>query len=151
MFMNLKLQRRLAADILKCGENRVWLDSESLDSIAEAVTKEDIRQLIQDGLIKRKPVKGISRSRARMRLQQRRKGRRRGYGRRKGRKTARMSRKTKWIIRIRALRKRLKYLRETGLIDSRTYRMLYRKAKGGEFRSISHLNSYIQAQGLIKG
>ena len=47
------------------------------------------------------------------------------------------------MIRIRALRKRLKYLRDTGIIDRRTYRMLYRKAKGGEFRSVAHFNAYL--------
>ena len=146
--MNLKLQRRLAAHILKCGENRIWMDPDELETIAEAVTKEDVRGLIADGLIKRKPVKGTSRARARIRALQRAKGRRRGHGRRKGRKTARMPRKRKWIIRIRALRRRLKELKESGKLETRTYRLLYRKAKGGEFRSISHLESYIEAHGL---
>jgi len=81
---------------------------------------------------------------------QKRKGRRRGHGSRKGKKTARLSRKAAWILRIRALRRRLRYLRDTGIIDRRTYRMLYMKAKGGEFRSVSHLNAYLESQGLIK-
>ncbi len=150
MVMNLKLQRRLAASILKCGENRVWMDPDELETIAEAVTKEDIRGLIEDGLIKRKPVRGTSRARARIRAIQRSKGRRRGHGRRKGRKTARMPRKRKWIIRIRALRKKLKELKEAGMLETRAYRILYRKAKGGEFRSVAHLESYIESQKLIK-
>jgi large subunit ribosomal protein L19e len=149
--MNLKLQRRLAAEILKCGENRVWMDPDELETIAEAVTKEDVRGLIADGLIKRKPVKGTSRARARIKAIQRAKGRRRGHGRRKGKKTARMPRKRRWIIRIRALRKRLRELKESGKLETRTYRILYRKAKGGEFRSVSHLNSYIEAHKLLEG
>ena len=48
------------------------------------------------------------------------------------------------MMRIRALRKRLRELRDKGVIDRRTYRMLYLKAKGGEFRSVSHLNAYIE-------
>lgn len=141
--MNLKLQRKMAAKILKCGENRIWVDPTALEDVASAATKEDVRELIESGVIKRKPVKGISRARINKRRLQRKKGRRRGHGRRKGKKTARMSKKEAWMIRIRALRKRLKYLRDTGIIDRRTYRMLYRKAKGGEFRSVAHFNAYL--------
>ena len=140
--MNLKLQRKMAAKILKCGENRIWIDPTALEDVASAATKEDVRELIESGVIKRKPVKGISGARINKRRLQRKKGRRRGHGRRKGKKTARMSKKEAWMIRIRALRKRLKYLRDTGIIDRRTYRMLYRKAKGGEFRSVAHFNAY---------
>ena len=150
MAMDLRLQRRLAAEILKCGTNRVWFDSSALDEISTAATKEDIRRLIEQGLIKRKPVKGVCRVRIKYRKAQKRKGRRRGHGSRKGKKTARMSRKEAWILRIRALRKRLRYLRDKGLIDRRTYRILYRKAKGGEFRSVAHLNTYLESQGLLR-
>ena len=148
--MDLRLQRRLAAEVLECGMNRVWFDPSALDEIASAATKEDIRRLIERGLIKRKPVKGISRARINKKKAQRRKGRRRGHGSRKGKKTARMPRKRAWVLRIRALRRRLRYLRDTGQIDRRTYRMLYMKAKGGEFRSVAHLNAYLESQGLIK-
>jgi len=148
--MDLRLQRRLAASVLKCGENRVWFDPTALEDIATAATKNDIRELIEQGVIKRKPVKGICRARINKKRMQKRKGRRRGHGSRKGKKTARMPRKRLWIIRIRAIRRRLRYLRNSGHIDRRTYRMLYRKAKGGEFRSVSHLNAYIEQMGLLK-
>ncbi|RLI03882.1 50S ribosomal protein L19e [Candidatus Bathyarchaeota archaeon] len=148
--MDLKLQRRLAAEVLDCGINRVWLDPTALDKISEAATKEDIRKLVEEGLIKRKQVKGVCRVRINWKKRQKRKGRRRGHGSRKGKKGARASRKRLWINRIRVLRRRLKYLRDKGLIDRRTYRVLYRKAKGGEFRSLSHLNSYLISQGIIK-
>ncbi|OYT35365.1 50S ribosomal protein L19e [Archaeoglobales archaeon ex4484_92] len=141
--MNLNLQRRLAANLLKCGKNRVWFDLSSLDEISTAATKEDIRELIEKGLIKRKPLVGSSKARIRKKRMQKRKGRRRGHGSRKGKRTARMPRKRLWILKIRAIRRRLKHLRDSGKIDRRTYRILYRKAKGGEFRSVAHLNSYI--------
>jgi large subunit ribosomal protein L19e len=137
--------------MLECGENRVWIDPDALDDIASAATKEDIRKLIEDGLIRRKPVRGISRARANKRRMQRSKGRKRGHGSRKGKKGARMPSKRLWIIRIRALRRRLSSLRDEELIDRRTYRILYRKAKGGEFRSIAHLNAYLKTQGLVEG
>ncbi len=143
--MDLRLQRRLAAQILDCGVNRVWIDPNALDEVAAAATKDDVRELIEKGLIKRKPVQGVSRARINKRRAQKRKGRRRGHGRRKGKKTARLSRKRAWILRVRALRKRLRELKEQNVIDRRTYRILYRKVKGGEFRSVSHLNAYIES------
>ncbi|RUM34088.1 MAG: 50S ribosomal protein L19e [Archaeoglobus sp.] len=147
----LRFQRRLAAQILKCGENRIWINPDALEDVASASTKEDVRELIESGVIKRKPIKGISRARINAKKAQRRKGRGRGHGRRKGKKTARMPRKEQWMIRIRAIRRRLRYLRDTGVIDRRTYRMLYMKAKGGEFRSVAYLNAYLQTQGILNG
>ena len=147
---DLRFQRRLAAQILNCGGNRIWINPEALEDVSSASTKEDIRELIESGAIKRKPVKGISRARINARKAQRKKGRRRGHGRRKGKKTARMPKKELWMIRIRAIRRRLRYLRDTGAIDRRTYRMLYMKAKGGEFRSLSHLDAYLKTQEIIK-
>jgi len=142
--MDLRLQRRLAAEVLKCGKNRIWFDPEALEDISTASTKEDIRELIEKGAIKKKAVKGICRARINELRIKKRKGRRSGYGSRKGKKTARMPRKRLWILRIRALRRRLRELKASGQIDGRTYRILYRKAKGGEFRSVAHLNAYIQ-------
>ena len=147
--MDLRFQRKIAAALLDCGENRIWMDPTALEDIAGAVTKEDVRELIEQGLIKRKPERGISRARINKRKAQRRKGRRRGHGRRKGRKGARMSKKELWMRRIRPIRRRLRYLRDSGIIDRRTYRILYRKAKGGEFRSVAHLNSYLESQGIM--
>ncbi len=142
--MDLRLQRRLAAEVLECGENRIWFDPEAIEEISTASTKQDIRELIEKGVIKRKPVKGVCRARInRMRLKKR-KGRRSGYGSRKGKKTARMPRKRLWMLRIRAIRRRLKDLKASGQIDRKTYRILYRKAKGGEFRSVAHLNAYVE-------
>ena len=45
---------------------------------------------------------------------------------------------------IRALRSLLKEKRDNNTIDVSTYRKLYRKAKGGEFRSRAHLNANIE-------
>ncbi len=150
MQMNLRFQREMAAKILDCGVNRIWIDPDAIEEVAGAATKDDVRELIERGLIKRKPVKGISRARINKRKAQRKKGRRRGHGRRKGRATARMPKKRAWIMRIRALRRRLRELKKNKEIDTRTYRMLYRKAKGGEFRSVAHLNQYLEIHGLMR-
>lgn len=51
----LKMQRRIAAELLKCGENRVWIDPEKVDEVASAITREDIRRLIKEGVIRKNP------------------------------------------------------------------------------------------------
>ncbi|AFD00095.1 LSU ribosomal protein L19E [Methanocella conradii HZ254] len=139
-------QKRLAADILKIGVTRVWMDPERLEDIATAITREDLRKLIEDGVIKRKPVVGISRGRARERAAKRAKGHRKGHGSREGAAGARAPKKEQWMRRIRAQRKVLRAMRDEKAIDARTYRILYRKAKGGEFRNVAHLKSYIAYQ-----
>jgi len=135
----LRYQKRLAAKVLKCGENRVWMDPDALEEIAEAITTEDIRRLIREGKITALQKQGVSRARAKVILKQKKKGRRKGQGSRKGKKTARMPRKEQWMIRIRALRKLLRELREEGKITKTEYRKLYMAAKGGQFRSKAHL------------
>src|SRR3989344_4945269 len=117
--MILKSQRRIAAQLLKVGLNRIWFDPERLDEIKESITKADIRSLIQDGAIQKKPETGISR----------------------GRKRA-------WILKIRAQRKLLGRLRQKKVITPKTYSLLYRKAKGGFFRSTRHIHLYAQEHKL---
>ncbi len=144
--------RRLAAAELKAGESRVWInpDPEVAGEIADAITHEDIRSQIEAGNIKAKPKKGNSRARFRAKAEKKAYGHCKGPGHRRGAKGARTPRKEQWMAKIRALRKRLKELREGGQIDRHTYRMLYRKSKGGEYRSTAHLNAYIKAKGLSR-
>ncbi len=148
--MDVKFQRRLAASILKCGEERVWMDPNALDEIKEAVTREDIKMLIKRGLIKRKKIKGTSRVRANYIKMQKEKGRRKGPGSRKGKKYARYPRKERWMKTIRPIRATLKDLRDSGKIDRHTYRRFYRLAKGGTFKSRNHLLMHLKTEGYIK-
>ena len=148
-----KTQKKLAASELAVGKSRVWInpDAEAAGEIAEAITREDIRAQIESGNIKAKPQKGNSRARFRARAAKRAYGHQKGAGSRKGAKGARSPRKEQWMAKIRAQRKRLRELRESEQIDQHTYRMLYRKSKGGEYRSIAHLDAYIKAKGLARG
>ncbi len=148
--MQLKIQKRLAAQILKSSENDIWLDSNRLDELKEAITKADIKSLIKDKAIKAKKIRGISRYRTRKRNQQKSKGRRRGSGSLKGSRGARLSKKRGWINRIRIQRVFLQNLRDKGVISKSSYRSLYMKSKGGFFRSKRHIKIYIQEQGIIK-
>ncbi|MCW7076235.1 MAG: 50S ribosomal protein L19e [Candidatus Syntrophoarchaeum sp.] len=142
---NLQHQKRLAAKVLNVGVGRVWFDPEESDTIAEAVTREDIRDRIEEGIIKKKPVKGVSRGRARIRAEKRRYGHLRGHGKRKGAKYARLPKKKRWITKIRAQRRLLKRLRDDNTLDRSTYRMIYNKAGGGEFRDLNHLKTFIES------
>ena len=146
--MQLTNQKRLAAKILGCGVHRVWINSDYIDMVASAVQTEDIREFIDQGIIKAKPVKGTSRARARVRLEQKRKGRRKGQGKRQGTANARNPRKNRWMRTIRSQRRVLKEMREDGTIQSSEYRRYYLKAKGGSYRSIAHLRSQMTIEGI---
>jgi large subunit ribosomal protein L19e len=132
-------QRRLAALLLKCGEGRVWIDPASQEELADAVTRSDLRSAIKAGVIRRKAVQGTSRARARRHAAEVAKGRHSGAGSRKGTPQARVSRKGRWIRRIRAQRSLLKELRDGKKIPPAIYREFYRRSKGGMFRSRAHL------------
>ena len=146
--MQLTNQKRLAAKILGCGVHRVWINSDYIDMVASAVQTEDIREFIDQGIIKAKPVKGTSRARARVRLEQKCKGRRKGQGKRQGTANARNPRKSRWMRTIRAQRRVLKDLRTDGTLDAAGYRHYYLKAKGGSYRSIAHMRTQMGVEGV---
>ncbi|MCZ7392879.1 MAG: 50S ribosomal protein L19e [Candidatus Methanoperedens sp.] len=139
-------QKRLAAEVMDIGVHRVWLDPEASKDIAGALTREDIRKLIEEGKVEKKEIQGISRGRARKFHEARAYGHRKGHGSRSGAKGARRPKKEMWMKRIRALRKRLKEMKGNNTIDKSTYRKLYRKAKGGEYRSRAHLDAHVEQQ-----
>ena len=147
--VNLAKQRRIAAHVLKVGEGRIWIDPDAAEDVAGAITRDDIHELIDNGIIKVRPQVGVSRGRARIRTTQKSLGRRKGPGSRKGAKGARADKKERWITKIRALRRRLKELRDAGAVNKTTYRRLYNKANGGEFRNVAHLNDFITTNELL--
>jgi len=145
--MNVRSQRRIAAAILRVGENRVWLDPEDIDAISSAITRTEIRRLIHEGAIRALPETRSSKGRTRTLKAKKKIGRRTGPGSRKG---IRVPRKKAWMLRIRAIRDRLRELRGKRMIPTQTYRKLFLMAKGGSFRSSSHLDEYIEAHKLAR-
>jgi large subunit ribosomal protein L19e len=141
--MKLKLQKRLASIIFKGSKKRVRFETEVLDEIKEGLTKDDVRGMIKRGLITINQKKGVSRVRAKKNASQRAKGLRRGSGKRKGSKNARLPDKEIWMVKIRLQRAFLKELYDKKYLDAATYRNLYKKAKGGFFRSKRHIKIYV--------
>ena len=144
------LQKRLAADVLKCGNDRVRLDPSQMEEITKAITKYDVRKLISKGLIMKVPAVGTSRVRARKIHAQKQKGRRRGSGSRKGSKGSRVQFKKTWMATVRIQREFLNKIKYKGLITHDVYKQLYVKITGRFFRSITHLKLFINEQHLIK-
>lgn len=140
----LTAQRRLAADVLNVGKNRVWFDPDAQDEIASAITREEIRELVDAGHIDAKPKRGNSRGRARERNQKRAYGHQKGHGSRKGTDNARHHDRKKWIDGVRAQRRELRRLRDDGILTPTQYREIYDKARGGEFGSIRYMLNFIE-------
>jgi len=141
---DLTAQKRLAADILDVGRNRIWLDPGRQEDLADAITREDVRDLIDEGAIRAEDAKSNSRGRARERAAKRAYGHKKGAGSRKGKAGGRQNKKEAWQSKIRAQRSTLKQLREDGDIDRSTYRDVYDMASGGEFDSVADLERYIE-------
>jgi len=146
--MNLRSQKQLAARVMNCGTTRVRIKTEK--EVEEAITREDIRNLIKKGLIWKVQKKGQNRAMARKRLSQKKRGRKKGFGSRKGKAGSRNPKKTRWMKTIRSVRDSLKTLKETGAIESGIYRKLYLRAKGGTFKSRRHLILYLKGHELLK-
>lgn len=146
----MKIQKRLAAQIMKVSPKRVKFDNQRLADINEAITKTDIRQLIADKAILKIQEKGVSGGRARKLKVQKSKGLRKGPGSRQGKSTARLPRKESWMAKIRSQRKLLTELKSKELLSLKNYRNIYLKSKGGFFRSAKHIKLYLGEHKLFQ-
>ena len=147
--MNLKNQKRIAAQLLKVGKNKIEFDQSKLPEIKEAITKSDIRSLIASKIIKKKKLPFQSRASARKIKKQKSKGRRKGRGSRKGTSTSRLSRKRSWILKVRSQRKFIANLKNTKKVTSKVYRELYKMIKSNKFRTIRLIKLYLGESKLI--
>ncbi|NQU79823.1 50S ribosomal protein L19e [Candidatus Woesearchaeota archaeon] len=148
--MKLSVQKRLAASIFKSSQKRVWFDQDRLPDIKESITKQDLKGLISEGVIRLKPETSISRGRARQKKIQKGKGLQKGKGSRKGGLRARIPKKDLWKVKMRVQRGFLKILRDKGFITRSIYQNLYLKSKGGFFRSKRHIKIYLDEHKLTE-
>ena len=130
--MKLDQLKELAARTLRVGKHKIKVPDQ--ERAAEAITRDDVRELIKEkAIVVRKKV-GVSRARAK-----KKKGRK-GPGKRRGSKKAREKGKRAWTSKVRAQRKKLKEKRPE------RYRKLYRMVKSGYFKSVKHLEAYIRSE-----
>jgi large subunit ribosomal protein L19e len=145
--MGFKMQKKIAGQLMKCGVSRVRI--RDVKAAEEALTRADIRGLIDSGKIIKLQKKGSSKFRWKKKLAQKKKGRKRGFGSRKGTKNARTPEKGIWMASVRPLRRLLKDLRDNEQITRKVYSVLYLRIKGGAFRSKSHLMLYVREHELL--
>ena len=143
MPVNLHAKKQLASRVVGVGVHRVRFDSDHLDDIADAITRDDIRSLITANTISIKSFKGTSRGRAKTKKIQKSK---RGVtqGSKKGRKGARVGKKTVYVNKVRALRYILKIAKDRKEITNNVFKTVYKKIRGNTIRNKAHLRTVIE-------
>jgi large subunit ribosomal protein L19e len=141
--VNLKSKKRLVSRITGVGVHRVWFDSERLDDIADAITRDNIRSLITAKTIRIKSFTGTSRGRAKQKKIQKSK---RGTtaGSKRGAKGARIGKKQLYVKKIRSLRTLLKMVKDRKEITNEQFWSLYKKVGGNTVRNKAHLRTLIE-------
>jgi len=136
--VNLKAKKRLASRVTGVGVHRIKFDSDHLDDVADAITRENIRSLITANTIQVKPFTGTSRGRAQHKKDQKNK-RGTGQGSKQGRKGARVGKKEVYVNKVRALRRLLKIAKDRKDITNPEFWTLYKKVGGNTVRNKAHL------------
>jgi len=135
--MTIATVRRLAADIMDVGENKVKISPDGLKEAEGALTRSDVRGLISKGIIKKLPPQG--------RASTKRVGRT-GRGRRRG---TPISHKDAWMQKIRSQRSVYHMLVESGVLKQESKRAVYSKIKSGMLRSKRALLIYLKEANLV--
>ena len=133
--VSLKLQKRLAAAVLKCGKRKVWMDPSEVSNIAVAKSRHSVRAMIKNGMNVRKQNLMHASARVNIRHDANARGNHTGYGKRNGTMNARIPEKLLWMRRIRVLRSLLRKYRDAGKIDKHMYAHFYALAKGNRYKT----------------
>jgi len=138
--MNLSNKKELASKALNIGKNRLIFKMENLKDIKEAITRDDIKTLHQEGIIEIKPVKG------RKKIVTRKTKRGPGKIKKKVNK-----RKQEYVKITRKLRKYIMVLRDMNIIERELYKTLRNKIRMREFSSKANLRDYLMALDINVG
>ncbi len=130
--------RRLAAELLNVGENRVRISPENISEVKSAMTRADVQALIDKGAIKALPKKG---------RRKKEKKKKRGTGSIKG--STGKKRKKGWMVKIRSQRRLINKLLALGALPKEEKRALYMKAKSGIFRNKKAMLTYLKENEII--
>ncbi len=126
--MKLNLKKNLAAKTLNVGKERIIFDSQRLEEIKEAITKQDIRDLVANkAILVKEPM-----------------GRRKNVKRKTRRRVGKIKKKVKnakqeYVKITRKLRKFVKNLKDKERISSEDYKDLRKQIRNRKFRSQSQL------------
>ncbi len=138
MIVSVHTVRRLAADILGVGENRIRIASTNMKEVLSAMRRSDVRALIDKGIVKAAPVKGRRKKKGK---------KRKSEGRRRGKSS--IHTKKEWMKKVRAQRKLLKSLVSLGAVKRENKRAIYMKIKSGIFKNKRAMLTYLKDNGII--
>lgn len=143
MVVNLKAKKRLVSRITGVGVSRIKFDTDHLDDVADAITRQNIRSLITANKIKIKSVIGTSKGRAHTKKAQKNK---RGttQGSKQGRKGARIGKKEVYVAKVRSLRRLLKIAKDRKELTNPEFWLLYKKIGGNTIRNKAHLRTLME-------
>lgn len=130
--MKLDKKKSLAVATLGIGRDRIIFNNQRLKEIEEAITKQDIRDLVSAGAISIRPIIGT-------RKVERRKTRRRAGSIKKKIKSG----KRGYMILTRKLRSHIKELRGQNKLTKEQYIKIRKEIRAHSFRSKSHLKENI--------
>lgn len=144
--MTIRFVRRVAAELKGRGEGAIRINSSALEDVKKAITRDDVRRLIENGsvyVIKEK--RNISMNAKKLKIR-RSKGRGRGPGKRKGTLKARGG--YMWKKKARSQRMLLKRLKVAGKIDRQTFNKYYRLIKGNSFADKGSMLLHLREEGI---
>ena len=134
--MNLRNKKELAIRTLKIGKKRIAFIESRKSEIKEAITKQDIRELVESGAIVIKEIKG------KKKIEKKKKGKGPGNVRKKVNK-----RKQEYVIMTRKLRGYSKEMLTQGKITKDELKEIRKKIRNRMFKSKAHLKSHIEGIG----
>lgn len=134
--MNLKKKKTLAIKTLKAGKKRIMFVESRLAEIKEAITKQDIRDLKEQGAIIIKDIKG------------RRKNKKKPTKRSTGNIRKKVNkRKKEYVVMTRKLRKYIVEMKNQGKLNKEEVTEIRKRIRNRAFRSKAHLKEYL---GVLK-